>query len=133
MALNVFKKLLDGDTKLPTAGITDAAVTADKLGAAAVTTAKVYASAITVPKLAYKENTYSLAADAIGATSAASATYVITITSGAKVIGTRITKMTSHANVPLVSMAGANSIRVSVAQALIGSDLVEGVVITLEP
>jgi hypothetical protein len=133
MAINVFKKLFQGDVQLPEDSISAGAITATKIGTAAVTTAKLYASAVTVPKLAFKENTFSLAADASGTASAASRTYTIVITSGAKVIGTRITKMTSHANVPLVSMAGVNSITVSVAQALIGSDLVEGVVITLEP
>jgi hypothetical protein len=134
--INALKKLLQGDSSvndsitLSGSNVAASAITGGKIANTAVSAMHMGASAITVSALKYKSNTFSLAADAVGTTSAASVTYRI-VTNG-KMIGAYLTKLTSHANFPLYTQ-GTNSIAISVAQALVGSDLCEGVVITIEP
>jgi hypothetical protein len=70
--------------------------------------------------------------------SGASITYHIPITPGAQIVGQYITKNTiasttgSVAKVPIFGLA-ANSITVSTSLYIFGADVMEGVVITLEP
>jgi len=82
------------------------------------------ASAIAKADLKYAYNVFSLKGDA-----AISLTATISTTGG--ILGMYLTKITSYANLPILTKA-ANSIAVSVAQALVGSDVCEGVVITIE-
>lgn len=127
MAINAVKKILMGETNFDSGTIGTAEV-----AASAITAAKVAASAINANGLKWKTQTFSLLAGAVGILSGASTTYSLTITNGAKFLGMYLTALTSHANVPIVT-PGAAAILVSVAQALIGSDVCEGVIITVEP
>jgi len=137
--INALKKLIQGDTAFTaftaeTGGIGSAelaasAVTGAKIATGAVSALAIGASAIVAAGLKYKVNTFSLAGDAVGIASAHSVTYSI-VTTG-KALGMYLTKLTSHANAPIVTQ-GAAAITISVAQALIGSDICEGVIITIE-
>jgi len=143
--LNALKKLLQGDTQvnagiIPTAALAASAITAAKIANSAVSAAAIQASAINVNGLKYGSYTYSIAADAVGATSAASKTYTVAITAGAKVLGQYIKKFTfaSTGSAGSVTIApvltiGTNSVKVSLTGNLGASDLVEGVLITIEP
>jgi len=142
--INALKKLIQGETTMTGQAVTSVAITASaitgtKIATNAVSglhlsTYAIYAShlgdsTIGYQTLKYKLNTFSLAGDAVGTTSAGSVTYNIAGTG--KIVGMYLTKQTSHANTPLLTKA-TNSIAVSLSQALVGSDLVEGVVITVE-
>lgn len=97
------------------------------------------ASAIGVNGLKYNTYAYSFlgTASAANGASAASTTYTITITSGAKIIGHYLTKHTcastaSLAKAPVFTL-GTNSVKVSLTTLIFGSDVMEGVIITIEP
>lgn len=115
MAINAVKKILQGDTPF----------TLTELGSGTVSSEEIAASAIVKDGLKYKINAWSLKGDA-----AASVTTNI-VTSG-NILGMYLTKITSHANLPILTQA-SNSITISLAQALVGSDVCEGVIITIEP
>jgi hypothetical protein len=114
MAINAVKKINDGGIK---------------------------ASAIGVNGLKYGIYTFSMLGTAPASNvlnSGASITYCIPITSGAKMIGQYLTKHTvasttgSVAKVPVFTQA-VNSIKVSTSLYIFGADVMEGVVITIEP
>lgn len=114
MAINALKKFFQGDQPLA-------------------------ASAIAKKELKYGSYKYSFlgTASAANGASAASTTYIITVTSGAQILGHYITKNTcastaSVSKVPILT-PGTNSIKVSLSQLIFGSDVCEGVVITIEP
>lgn len=156
--INDVKKILNGDTPLASISIeagaiasgeiaasaitgskiATSAISATHIGASAVSAAKIQASAINVNGLRYSAYTFSIAADAIGATSAASKTYIVAMNTGAKMLGHYITKFTcastgsASCTIAPIFTVGANSIQVSLTGALAGSDLVEGVVITID-
>jgi hypothetical protein len=98
------------------------------------------ASAIALNGLKYSLYTFSFlgTASAANGASAASTTYTIPITTGAKIIGHYLTKNTvasttgSVAKVPIFTL-GTNSIKVSTSLTIFGADVMEGVVITIEP
>jgi hypothetical protein len=129
--INAVKKIINGDTPLASISIDTGAIASAELAASAVTAAKIMASAVNANGLKYGSYTFSLAGDAVGAASAASATFTVAITNGAKVIGMYTNKRTSY-NIPVLTH-GANSVKVSIVPALVGSDIVEGVLITIEP
>lgn len=125
MAINAVKKLLQGDTPFTLTELGSGTVSSAEIAASAITNTKVAASAIVKDGLKYKINAWSLKGDA-----AASVTTNI-VTSG-NILGMYLTKITSHANLPILTQA-SNSITISLAQALVGSDVCEGVIITIEP
>lgn len=118
MAINAVKKLLQGDTPF----------TLTELGSGTVSSEEIAASAIVKDGLKYKNNVFSLKGD--GTTNSATAS--VTITNGAAILGMYVTKLTSHANAPVFTL-GTTSVLVSVVNALVGTDVCEGVIITIEP
>jgi hypothetical protein len=160
MAINAVKKIMNGDTPLASIAIDTGAIASGEIaasaisgskiatsaisglhiGASAVSAAKICASAVNVNGLKYGSYTFSLAANAVGAASAASKTFTVAITAGAKVLGHFINKFTfaSTGSAGSVTIApvltiGTNSVKVSLTGDLGASDLVEGVLITIEP
>jgi hypothetical protein len=140
--LNALKKILNGDTPLASALAFDAgAITSADLGASVVAAAKIMASAVNANGLRYKTYTFSFLGTAPASNvlnSGASITYVIPITNGAKMIGFYLTShavastIGSVAKTPIFTQ-GANSIKVSTSLLIFASDVMEGVVITIEP
>jgi hypothetical protein len=141
MAINAVKKIMSGDTPLASVAIDVGAIASAELGASAVAAAKIMASAVNANGLRYKTYTFSFLGTAPASNvlnSGASITYCIPITNGAKMIGHYLTKNTvasttgSVAKVPVFTQ-GTNSILVSTSLLIFGADIMEGVVITIEP
>lgn len=128
MAINAVKKILQGDTPFTLTELGSGTVSSAEIAASAITYTKVGASAIVKDGLKYKNNVFSLKGD--GTTNSATAS--VTITNGAAILGMYVTKLTSHANAPVFTL-GTTSVLVSVVNALVGTDVCEGVIITIEP
>jgi hypothetical protein len=136
--INAIKKIMNGDVPLASISIDTGAIASGELAASAVAAAKIMASAVNVNGLRYSAYTYSIAADAIGVASAMSKTYTVVMNTGAKVLGQYITKATlastgsGSATIAPILTIGANSVKVSLTGSLGGSDLMEGVIITID-
>lgn len=97
-------------------------VTIDPAGSIALA-----ASVVGNAALKYKNNTFSLKGDDTSATSVTA-----TITTNGKFLGYHLTKLTSYTNLPIITQ-GASAITVSTVGAFVGTDVCEGVIVTIEP